>query len=584
MNRVVTEHKRDLTEFLLKIPVVRGNETITELFVIQPPFAFRYETDDYCFAAWGDPIVRNSLPDRFQGIGAARCITENISGHFYYILLRKNSGELILGNSAFGILPVYYCDRGDSLLVSDNALTLGKYIGEGKVSGRFILETVLFNYPLFDSSILEGIKLLGANFHLSVIHGKWSADRHLAVEDLFESSPSPWREAVGKTAEAFIESVSAYLPDERYASALTGGFDGRTLVAAGLGSGRAMMAFSFGSEASDDVRIASEVASAAEIPFRQILLGPEYVRNDSYDCGRDFIINASGTATFARAHYLFAARDLAMDFNYMVTGNFGSEIFRSPHSAGAVLSPNTLALFTAGTVERALEKIEKSAEFRSLNMDELQDEWDSIKSDFHLLPCFKAEYAMLTPNQRFYIFIFEEVFRKYFGAEMANQFRYIRNRTPFLDLGFLKTIFASRLAGVHSDFFEHNPVKRFKGQVLYAHIIRKAFPPLGKIMTDKGYRPDDLLTLSGKAAITANYIRKRSVRQFTNGDPYAVKASWEHNRNRWRGIPVPEGFFVISSDMNAGDTMKRDLLFRILSLSVAVKECSGEDANRLKND
>jgi len=103
-------------------------------------------------------------------------------------------------------------------------------------------------------------------------------------------------------------------------------------------------------------------------------------------------------------------------------------------------------------------------------------------------------------------------------------------------------------------------------------------------MTDKGYSPDDLLTLSGKAAITANYIRKRSGRQLTDGDPYAVKASWEHNRNRWRGIPVPEEFFGISSDVKAGDTLKRDLLFRILSLSVAVKECSGEDANRLKHE
>ncbi len=55
---------------------------------------------------------------------------------------------------------------------------------------------------------------------------------------------------------------------------------------------------------------------------------------------------------------------------------------------------------------------------------------------------------------------------------MVNQFNYIRNRTPFLDIDFLRTIFRSRLAGIHSGLFDHNPFRRFKGQVLYAHIIK----------------------------------------------------------------------------------------------------------------
>ena len=49
-------------------------------------------------------------------------------------------------------------------------------------------------------------------------------------------------------------------------------------------------------------------------------------------------------------------------------------------------------------------------------------------------------------NQKFYVFVSKKVFRKYFGAEMANQFRYLINRTPFLDIELLKVIFGSRLA------------------------------------------------------------------------------------------------------------------------------------------
>ena len=559
--------------FLLEIRVGSNPESINGLFLIQPTLALNHKTEHYHLVAWGDPIIRSTLPARFKGEDAAKQIAESISGHFYYLLLIRTSGELILGNSLFSILPVYYFNREESLLVSDNALALGKHIRTAKVSDRFVLETVLFNYPLFDSSFLEGIKLLGANCHLSITGGKLSVRKHLAVEDLFGSSPLPWKKAAVRSADAFIESVSVYLPGELYASALTGGFDGRTLVAAGIGLGREMTTFSFGSDESDDVRIASSVAGAAGIPFWKIFLGDDYVKGESFRCGRDFIMNASGTATFARAHYLHAARQLAGDYKFMVTGNFGSEIFRSPHVAGSVISPNTVALFTAGTVEKAIEQVKKSAEFRCLNTDNLGYAWDSLKSDLHVLPCFNADYKDLTRNQRFYIFVFEEVFRKYFGAEMVNQFTHIVNRTPYLDHNFLKVIFASRLAGVHSDFFERNPFKRYKGQVLYAHIIRKAFPPFGKIMTDKGYRPNDLLSLWGKGTVAANYALKKLRRQQAEIDPYAVKASWDYNRDRWMGITVPGEFFRLSPDGKIPGNTDRDLNFRILSLSVAISEC-----------
>ncbi len=569
------EFRKQGPEFLLKIPAAQRSENIYGLFLYRPSFALDQVSDAYHIVAWGDPILRGRLPEKLKGDDAAKCIAESIAGHFYYVLLLRNTEELIVGNSAFGILPVYYCNRGGVLFLSDNALTLGKHVRADSVSGRFVLETVLFRYPLFDSSVLEGIRLLGANSHLYFIRDNWSVRKHVSVEDMFCSDPIPWKRAAGVTADSFIEAVSGYLPDERYASALTGGFDSRTLLAAGVGLGREMTAFSFGTEESGDVRIASRVASVAGIPHSKIILGDDYVRKESFSCGRDFILNASGTATFARAHYLFSARQLALKYRYMVTGNFGSEIFRSPHFAGSVIAPNTVALFTAGTVENAIEQVIKSPEFRSLDTVSLGQAWDSLKSDLHRLPCFNPDYSELTRNQRLYVFVFEEVFRKYFGAEMVNQFRHLVNRTPFLDLNFLRVVLASRLAGVHSDFFEHNPVKRFKGQVLYAHIIRKAFPAFGELVTDKGYRPNDLIKPGGRFAIAWNYASKRLYRLKTDADPYAVRASWDYNSSKWRSLSVPRSFFVLSADGKVQTTTDREQEFRILSIATIARELSG---------
>ena len=152
----------------------------------------------------------------------------------------------------------------------------------------------------------------------------------------------------------------------------------------------------------------------------------------------------------------------------MVTGNFGSEIFRAAHIAGAVISNNLYHLFNAETIDEALRNIEASEEFQWINKRSFEQEWQELKSDIAKLPVFTRDYSGLSQNQKFYLFVFEEVFRKYFGAEMVNQFQYLNNRTPFLDTQFLKGIFTTGLAGLYADYFENNPVKRFKGQVLYA--------------------------------------------------------------------------------------------------------------------
>jgi hypothetical protein len=285
---------------------------------------------------------------------------------------------------------------------------------------------------------------------------------------------------------------------------------------------------------------------------------------ESLKTGKEFIINSSGTATFARAHYLYAARQLASETEHIITGNFGSEIFRAAHVVGSMFSNNLYALFNSDVPEKALPAIEQSDEYRCLNPASYKNEWAQFKEDVKNLQCYEPKYSVLTRNQRFYIFVMEEVFRKYFGAEMINQFRHVRNRTPYLDIDFLKEIFRTDLAGIHSGFFEHNPLKRYKGQILYSHIIRKAYPEFGKMMTDKGYRPDDLLTLAGKARVIKGYYHKKTGKSISAPDPNSVSLAWETNRHYWMRVPVPEEYFRLTG---ISGKMSENLLYRICSLS-----------------
>lgn len=557
-----------MIEFILEIPLNKAITGLKELYIKTPKFEMHFQDQGYEFMAWGDPISSEGFQEEFQKNLTPGFIINNLFGHYYYILLNKNSGELFIGNSMFSILPLYYYQNNNRIVFSENALSLGRHLSLKNISRRFILETILFNYPLFNNSILEDVNLLPSNSYFKISGAEISIIKHTRIEEYFSSSPRLWKRSVNEMRDVFLETVKKYLPDKPYAHALTGGFDGRTLVSAALYYKKNFSCYSFGSSESKDTLIASHLAGKADIPFKNIELNDEYASESSLGNGSEFIENSSGTATFARAHYLYATKRLHSDYEHIITGNFGSEIFRAAHNAGAVISQNLYSLFNSNNPDEGIKAIENSLEFRCLHLADDISAWEGLKEDILKLPCYDTRYSGFTKNQRFYVFVFEEIFRKYFGAEMVNQFQYIKNRSPFLDMDFLKAIFKTELAGIHSGFFEHNPFKRYKGQVLYAHIIRKAYPQFGKLMTDKGYRPDDLITIFGKLNIAKGYLSKITRKATPYFDPYAVNKSWETNRDYWLNIPLSEEFFDLKK-VNAG--INNEILFKIVSLSYMVK-------------
>ncbi|NMC61443.1 MAG: hypothetical protein GYA51_18980, partial [Candidatus Methanofastidiosa archaeon] len=432
--------------------------------------------------------------------GSVDFILKNIYGHYYFLLLEKRNGRIFMGNSFFSILPVYYCQIKDKIVISESALRLGRQTGKQKISKRYVLESLLFNYPLFNSTIFEEIQLLPVNTNLMISGDKVYLQKHTKIEDYFIRKPFSRKRSIRIITDKFIETVNKYFPSEHFMCTLTGGFDGRTITSAGKYLNKPFSTYSFGEESSKDIQIAQEVAQVAGIRYFKIPLDYSYIEKHSINNGREFIINSSGLATFTRAHYLYATKILSEKTKYILTGNFGSEIFRAVHIPGVFISANLYNLFATEKPDEGIKKIETSSEFRYLPLQIFREDWEALKCDLVNLPCYKNQLPGFSRNEKFYVFVFEEVFRKYFGAELVNQFYYLKNRTPFLDIDFLSAILSTRYAGVYSRYFEHNPLNRYKGQVLYASIINNTFPLLGDIKTDKGYKPNDLMSLFGKAA------------------------------------------------------------------------------------
>jgi asparagine synthetase B (glutamine-hydrolysing) len=501
-----------------------------------------------------------SLDSNFQQL------FKSIQGHYRVIVFNKESRSVLVASSLFGILPVYYIKKAQEVFISSSLELLAKQTGQQEIDKRFILENILFYYPLFDNTIYKKIRLLPTHHQLKVTNANISCLRYFNVTDWFSADLIPWEKAAEKVSDLFIDRVGYYFPDEDTAVSLTGGFDGRTLVSCALYHHKKFQAYSFGKKNSSDTAIANELAHSADINFSEIDLNKDYVSAYSLNNGLEFIVNSNGTGGFARAHYLYAAKLLQSNVHYLITGNFGSEIFRAVHNIGAVISTNLHHLFAEEDFNNAINLIEKSGEFNWLNKESFRNEWGELKNDLKRLPAFDPQYSSLTRNEKFYQYLLEEVFRKYFGAEMVNQFRYLNNRTPFIDSKFLEALYKTGMPGVYSDFMERNPIKRFKGQVIYAHIIKKTYPSFLNKLTDKGYAPGDLLTLSGKASILGGFISKKILKKTNaSGDSNSVDEALRYNRPYFKNLEINDALFNRQSIETAllNDNCNHDFLIAL---------------------
>lgn len=535
-------------------------------FISKPDNLIEIDSDGKTLQLWGDPI--NHKEFKLTNSTDEKEILDKLIGHFYYILHDKKANVYSIGNSAFALLPVYYSFAEGSVYVSNAPVSIADKLRSVTISKRFLLENVLFNYPLFNHSCFNEVELLPVNSCIQLKNSEYKINKILSIEDNFVSQPLPWKKSADHITEVFLDRVKHYLPNEQYFTSLTGGFDGRTLVASSLFHKKKFKTFSFGSSESKDVGIAKELSKAAGIEYHHIDLNKDYIQTKSFESGRSFILRSNGTASFSRAHYLYAATELKRESKYIVTGNFGSELFRAAHLSGVLISSNLHNIFKASNVDEAIRAIENSPEWEAITKKEFEREWKELVADLKQMPCFNEKYKHLTKNQQFYIVIFNEVIRKYFGAELANQYDLIVNRTPFLDLTFVKELLKTELAGVYSDFFTDNPLKRYKGQVAYAHIIKRSFPLFGTMITDKGYKPNDLLSTAGKFSIVLGYIKKKLTKmKVQNSDGYGVNAAFANNRIAW-GKEIVNHTCFNSDYMNSGLKMNyknRDSFFIALS-------------------
>ncbi|MBK6931687.1 MAG: hypothetical protein IPH12_12810 [Saprospirales bacterium] len=477
----------------------------------------------------GDPVWedRNTLVQRIWASGKTGPLDEShlyehARGHYYWFLLQANGIQI--GNSFGAIFPVYYHTGDGAVLVSSSSFYLAEQTHAETLERRNLLERLLFNYPLFGSTWWQGIRLLQAHRHLKVDHTGAREEGRFAISDYFGSGQQSSRQRLNQLTRLFEEEARLFLPDAPFGISYTGGFDGRTLVATALHAGRDnFLTYSFGRPGASDLRFPEAQARARGIPYVPILLDEKYLEGPALESALAFMKLTEYNGNYGRPHYHYAARQLSGMVDYILTGNFGSELFRALHQPGVMMTECLIGVFGAGN-EAWKDTLVQTAENWAPGL--FRQELDALIAD---LEDYLNPMKTWEPNHRFYQFVFQEIFRKYFGPELVMQSHYLNNRTPFLTLRFFRELNETIWSGVHSRLFEKMKNKRLKGQMFYAAYLQRTDRQLYRQQTSKGYSPADVLEPWRLPLLFGRVLRQKLIRK-EEADSNSVETFLDRHR------------------------------------------------------
>jgi len=217
--------------------------------------------------AFGSAALHALLADAAASRGASPGIDESALRGNFALFLETPRGRWML-NDSLGFVRIYR--SADGSFFGTSWLAARAYANAGEVDEPAALEYVLLGASHSESTPFTGVTRLRLGYGVDLDAGcersrfpeglvPAPGERHASFDAALECIGAQLATSFGEIAAAFPGRTSA---------ALSGGFDSRLIVASLLAKGERPRLFVYGHEASDDARIAREIADGENIPLR----------------------------------------------------------------------------------------------------------------------------------------------------------------------------------------------------------------------------------------------------------------------------------------------------------------------------
>ncbi|MEZ5084601.1 MAG: hypothetical protein R2750_14345, partial [Bacteroidales bacterium] len=225
----------------------------------------------------------------------------------------------------------------------------------------------------------------------------------------------------------------------------------------------------------------------------------------------DTILLSNGTRHYKRSHYLYAIKQIALNSDLLINGNFGDEVFKIAQvSGGSVISQNAIDFIGSDfNVDKTIERFNKSSFLKSIkyNITSIKEEFGNRLSIIN-----DKTTAFDSLNKKFLYFRFEINLRKFFGAEVNSYNDYVYSFSPFIDYDFINSLAQTKYFGIHYPFNSNDLKLKMQTTLLYARLTQMNYKPLVYYNSTRGYSMHDSITAVGKLKIFfKKYYRIKNV-------------------------------------------------------------------------
>ena len=448
-------------------------------------------------------------------------ISDYLKGNFILVLFSKIKNEFKIITERLNVLPLYFAYDKSKLVISSNtSLILKSEWVDTSANKLAYAMQYLFDYMLGEHYFVNGIKRFeNARVYTFSINGL-NSNQYWDVEKLYNTELLPKKISLDMLSKQLEENVKLYSADkDKLLVAFTGGFDGRTNIALLNDRDKSTYrAFSYGMPGSKQIRVPQDASSKLGIDYTPVYLEKEYI--DSYlETTKEATYFSNGTAPIGFNNIPFAYKKLNSYSNTVMTGLFGSEILRPLHNNGIQVNNNSFEIFLSENYRQNIIDAIKKGRENGIITSYIDDDIAIELADYFDKNYFK-KYEKYDSIIRFFFFIIQEGIRKYFSQEISLQRVYVNTRIPYFDSDIVDLIYKTTWAGMYNGFLGKSKFKRRKGQLLYAHVIKKYLPKLGDLILDRGYTSNDLIL-----PFPFNYIK------IAKGVYFAKKYMKKHNGN-----------------------------------------------------
>lgn len=369
---------------------------------------------------------------------------KNLNGIFHGLLTNRKTGTALLFNDRYGMHPIYYYECPEACYFAAEAKAILAVRPElRRADPRGLGEFVACGCVLEDRTIFAGIRALPAG-------SAWSVRAGAIDEKRTYFQPNEWENQSSLDGEDYYRQLRAALSrnlhrylngGQRVGMTLTGGLDTRVIMAWSQSHRGSLPCYTFGGMFRDcqDVRIARQVAKAAEQPHEVITVGKEFLDRFPRYAERTVYLTEGGTDVY-RSCDLYASEKAREIAPVKVVGTYGSEIVRRAVMFKPVMpAPNLFRPEFLPHVQRA----------RETYMDNRRGHPVTFAA-FRQSPWYHQSVLGLERSQ-------------------------LSVRSPYLDNDFVRTVYRAPLSN------GHDPDIRLR-------LIREGDPILARIPSDRGIR------------------------------------------------------------------------------------------------